>query len=117
MEWKKVSLNYEVSDQGQVKSLKKGIILKPGTRPDGYHVVNVSGFRHKKNWKIHQLVAIFFLDNPKNLKSINHKNGIKTTGVYYDCINEAAYTIGLKTSTLAAMLRGQSRNYTNLKYA
>lgn len=76
--WKNINENYCVSNLGNVKSNRKNLILKPSIREDGYYVVNITGFRHKRNWKIHQLVAIHFLDNPNNFKSINHKNGIKT---------------------------------------
>ena len=38
-------------------------------------------------------------------------------GVFYLSIKEAAESVGLKRTTLGAMLSGQNKNYTNLKYA
>lgn len=89
--WLKISDRYEVSNLGQVRSVdkqsldnrnrvrfKKGKLLKPAKNGFGYLVVNVSGFRHKRNWKVHQLVAIHFLPNPMGYPCINHKNGNKT---------------------------------------
>lgn len=88
-EWKKINDKYYVSSFGNVKSVDshiltkagrrfyKGRILKFGQRKDGYVVVNITGHRQRKNHRVHQLVAQFFLENPFNLKCINHKNGIK----------------------------------------
>lgn len=90
--WKNINERYQVSNMGNIRSVdfssgidnrkrirfKKGKNLKSSKRNDGYFVVNISRFRHKRNWKIHQLVAIHFLPNPNNFKVINHKNGIKT---------------------------------------
>lgn len=80
--WKNINDKYLVSSLGRIKSvnLNKGSIkiLKFGIRLDDYYVVNISNYKHKKNWKVHQLVAQFFIENPYNLPSINHKNGIKT---------------------------------------
>jgi hypothetical protein len=76
--FKKINNNYSVSNLGNVRSDRKNIILKPGKRKDGYLVVNVLGYKHKKNWKIHQLVASHFLENKNNYTDINHINGIKS---------------------------------------
>ena len=76
--WKRLNEHYEVSNYGNVKSLRKNIILKPSIRPDGYYFLNVSGFRHRRTWKVHQLIAHVFLPNSENKPQINHKNGIKT---------------------------------------
>lgn len=49
--------------------------------------------------------------NPASKKVIDISNG-----VIYDTVSEAASKNGLKRSTLAAMLIGQNKNKTNLKY-
>ena len=39
-----------------------------------------------------------------------------SSGVIYDTVNEAASINNLKRTTLIAMLKGQNKNKTNLKY-
>ena len=74
--WKKVDnfSDYEVSNLGRVKSLKKGKrrILKPGTDKDGYFFVCLFKNGKRKYYKVHRLVAQVFIPNPKNLPEINH---------------------------------------------
>lgn len=70
---------YQVSNMGNVKSLKRNIILKPSivsyrkTKDDGYYIVNLKSKPHY----IHRLVAEAFISNPENKPQVNHKNGIK----------------------------------------
>lgn len=40
----------------------------------------------------------------------------EATGIYYIGINEAAFVLGLKPTTLKARLNGQSKNLTTFKY-
>lgn len=63
---------YQVSNYGNVKS--KRTILKPSTRKDGRKQVVLSKNGKKSTFKIHRLVAIAFIENPLNLKEINHKD-------------------------------------------
>lgn len=64
---------YEVSNLGNVKSLRRNIILIPNKR-HGYVTVELP----KKNAQlIHRLVGKAFLLNPENKPYINHINGIK----------------------------------------
>ena len=68
---------YEVSNLGNVKSLRNKIILKPFlTR--GYFSVNLSKDGICKTFLIHRLVALAFIPNPNNYKEVNHKDEIKT---------------------------------------
>lgn len=64
---------YEIDEDGNVYSLKNGI-LQPGISTTGYYVVSLykNGNSHTK--KVHRLVAETFLLNPKNLPCVNHKN-------------------------------------------
>lgn len=57
--------DYEVSNIGDVKSLKYGRekILKPSFDSDGYPIVNLSKNNKSKVFKIHKLVAVAFLGN------------------------------------------------------
>ena len=76
-EWKNVKGyegSYQISDLGEVRSLDrkvkwkdtertiKGRILKPTPNSNGYPIVTLSG----KNYKLHKLVALHFLNHPIN---------------------------------------------------
>ncbi len=71
---------YEVSNYGNVRSLKFGKIkyLKPADDGNGYYFVNLSKNGIVKNFKIHRLVANAFIDNPNNYPQINHIDEDKT---------------------------------------
>lgn len=73
---------YQISNKGNVKSFtkwKKGGILKCGTcgNPGPYKYVTLvkSGRNDIKCFYVHRLVAMHFLDNPYNLKEVNHIDG------------------------------------------
>lgn len=64
---------YQVSNLGRVKSLKYGKerILTPGTNNSGYYLVVLYKNKKAKTYKIHQLVAICFLNhNPNGLTMV-----------------------------------------------
>lgn len=71
---------YQVSDLGNVRAIyksKPSKILKPQKSWD-YLCVNLYFAPYKfKSIKIHRLVAKHFLNNEKNYRIINHKNGNK----------------------------------------
>jgi len=77
MEWRFVEDKYEVSDTGLVRS-SGVLILKPRLDRYGYELVTfwIDGKLHTR--KVHRLVAIAFIENPGNLPTVNHKDGIKT---------------------------------------
>lgn len=79
----KFDKEYEVSNQGRVKSKdrivkrggteqpRKGLVLRPGkNKKTGYHHVSIRG----KSYNVHRLVAEHFVPNPENLPEVNHKN-------------------------------------------
>ena len=69
---------YEVSNTGQIRSLKRNIILRPKKEPTGYLRCNLSLNKNVKTFSIHRLVAQAFLPNPDNLPEVNHKDEDKT---------------------------------------
>jgi hypothetical protein len=73
--------NYQVSNLGRIKSFWSGkeIILK-NNLSRGYYIVGLYKNTKKINLKVHQLVAICFLDHiPNGHKNvIDHINGIQT---------------------------------------
>ena len=75
---------YRVSNLGRVKKFykdkrsKRELILKLFMSTTGYYKVSPSKNGISKNFKLHRLIAMAFIPNPENKKTINHKNGIKT---------------------------------------
>ena len=73
-EWKSVigyEGLYEVSSCGQIKSLRKGVLLTP-YKINGYYVVRLCKNGKMKNCKVHRLVAIAFIPNPENKAFVDH---------------------------------------------
>ena len=68
---------YEVSDEGQIRTLKTGLIRKPSFDKDGYIQVSLYKRNKGRQKKVHRLVAQAFLGQGGSLE-VNHKNGIKT---------------------------------------
>lgn len=84
---------YQVSNHGRIKSLErtyysgnghntkkvcKEKILKPRKTRTGYCRVAFKTNGKNKDFYIHRLVAMHFLDNPKQYPDINHKDEIKS---------------------------------------
>lgn len=75
---------YKISDKGRVKSMKrrKAKILKSfltGSTP--YPTIALCNGT-KKNFKIHRLVARYFVENPSGNIYVNHKDGNKSNNIY-----------------------------------
>ena len=82
---------YQVSNFGNVKSLdrivihknrlhkqrKKGKILKPSINHKGYLTVDLRKQGLRKQFFVHRLVGMMFIDNLNNKPQINHKDGNK----------------------------------------
>ena len=115
--WKPIK-NYEnyymISNKGRIKTISryivyregttpafvKGKILKPSIRPRGYKHIKLLD---KRDFDIHRLVAIHFLDNPNNLPAVDHIDGNKLNNnvnnlewVSIKENNQRAYDLGLK---------------------
>jgi hypothetical protein len=69
---------YEVSSDGDVKSVKTQIVLKPSKVKRGYFRVNLHNGGIRKHCKVHRLVAMAFIKNPEAKEQVNHKDGVKT---------------------------------------
>lgn len=69
---------YQVSNLGNVKSLRNNKILKPVPNKKGYFQVSLSKDGKVKNFRINRLVAEAFLPNEDELPEVDHINGDKT---------------------------------------
>ena len=63
---------YQITDEGQVYSIRSKKFLKPTPDKDGY--LQVKLYKDKKQYtrKVHRLVAEAFIDNPEGKKEVNH---------------------------------------------
>ena len=75
--WKTIQAEpeYEVSNAGDVRNRKTSHVKS--IRLDKYGYKRVTLYPSGKTYSIHRLVAIAFIDNPNNLKTVNHVNGNK----------------------------------------
>lgn len=79
-QWKKIEnySHYYVSSFGRIKSMfgnKEKILIQ--NLKGGYLACSFSEANKKKSIHIHRLVALHFIDNPRNDKIVNHKDGNK----------------------------------------
>ena len=64
--------NYEVSNIGNVRNIKRGNILKPMLDKDGYMIVNLYALKKMVTKKIHRIVCESFIENPDNKTCVDH---------------------------------------------
>lgn len=78
---------YQVSNMGRVKSLKRSGFRNTSCRQDkllnymidrdGYYRVRFGVFGKAKTYLVSRLVATYFIPNPENKPTVNHKWGVK----------------------------------------
>ena len=75
---------YDVSKDGVVKRKSDGKVFKSSVGPKGYLIIRLKSPKYSTNkdrrkpYKVHRLVAMFYLDNYSEDLQVNHKNGVKT---------------------------------------
>lgn len=80
-EWRTIKEfpNYKISNLGNVLNAVYNKPLKPLMQANGRLYVRLYAKNEKsRNRFISRLVAIEFISNPENKRTVNHKNGIKT---------------------------------------
>ena len=69
--------DYIIYKDGRILSLLTGKMISKRINTKGYYAVNLCINGQCKTYALHRLVAISFLDNPRNLPQVNHKDGNK----------------------------------------
>lgn len=70
--------NYKIYSNGDIYSHFIGRNLKPDVTREGYQQVTLSLYGVAKRFKVHRLVAMEFIPNPENKKTVNHIDGDKS---------------------------------------
>jgi hypothetical protein len=63
---------YQVSNDGCVRRVKTGWVLKQNDNGNGYRVVGLHVNNKRSNRRIHRLVAEAFIENPDNKPDVDH---------------------------------------------
>jgi hypothetical protein len=73
--------NYEISSLGNIRNKSKKNLLK-GKFTNGYHSISIG----KKQFSIHRLVALYFVENPNSKNIVNHIDGNKLNNHYQNLV-------------------------------
>lgn len=76
-EIKETEGRFLISNYGRIKNKKSQIVRKFRINTGGYYRINMWSEDKNKTFRVHQLVAKYFIDNPNNFPFINHKDGNK----------------------------------------
>ena len=110
---------YQVSNLGRVKSLRDNFhrprekILNPVNDKLGYNIVCLHKDGKHKNYKIHRLVAIHFIENPNNYPQVNHKDENKTNNTVDNlewCTSEYNNNYGTRNKKAQKSLKEKYKN-------
>lgn len=78
--WKAIDKyeRYMVSNLGRFKNVNSSDILNPRIKGSGYATVSVYNYSGKRTYKLHRLVAIYFIGPAPDARAIvHHKDGDK----------------------------------------
>ncbi|ARM65540.1 HNH endonuclease [Lactococcus phage R31] len=64
--------NYEVSNQGKVRNIKSGRVLKTSLNNNGYLRLFLCENNKRKHLYLHRIIATAFIDNPDEKPCVNH---------------------------------------------
>ena len=70
--------NYKIYRNGEVENITTKKILKPSINNRGYKIVSLFNKKKKKNFGIHRLLGLCYIENPENKLCVDHINRIRT---------------------------------------
>ena len=68
---------YQINENGQIRRLKDNFYPCIGVNAHGYFQVSLLKDKRRYNKKVHRLLAEAFIENPKQLATVNHIDGNK----------------------------------------
>lgn len=74
--------NYEIFNNGMVWSRLKNKFLSPWKDKKGYRIITLHNSSGSKNFRLHRLVAFYFVPNPENKPDVNHKDENKDNNCF-----------------------------------
>lgn len=100
---------YQISNFGNVRSLKRNILLRQSPDRKGYlHIILYKNNKSKVG-RIHRLVAETFIPNPENKPQVNHKDGNKLN----NCVNNLEWVTNSENQKHAFKLHLQTNSGNN----
>jgi len=78
--------SYQISSFGRVKCIKKDkhIVMSQRAPKNGYLIIGLWDCNKEKKKLVHRLVAVHFIRNIKNKKTVNHKFGNKLNNMWWN---------------------------------
>lgn len=101
---------YEVSNLGNVKSLRRGKLLKQSSDKNGYKILSLTKDGKSVAFLVHRLVAMTFLPNPQGLPEVNHKDETHDNNVLENlewCSRSYNRNYGTYRERMSKALRGK----------
>lgn len=99
---------YEVSNTGKVRSVyryKK--VLKPMISNTGYERVDLFKNKNRKQFSVHRLVAMAFIDNPENKPFVNHKDESKTN----NCVENLEWVTHVENCRYGTAIKRRTEHF------
>lgn len=69
--------NYTISTTGVITNTKTNYTKQQWLCQNGYYYVDLQHKGYKRKYPVHRLLALAFLPNPLNKRTVNHKDGNK----------------------------------------
>ena len=70
--------NYIIFEDGKIINTITGKEMKPHMEKTGYYRICLSNNDKQKNFMLHRLIALTFIPNPNNKKTVDHINRDRT---------------------------------------